>query len=103
MNLEAHKILSSRKGARDEYVFPGEGGNRLTTIKKGWGAILKEAKITGFRLHDLRHSFASRVKRGGADLYIVQRLLGHSTPVMTQRYAHLQPDDLREAVEKVAG
>jgi integrase len=103
MNLEAHRILSSRKGARDEYVFEGEGGGRLTTIKKGWGAILKDAKITGFRLHDLRHSFASRVKRGGADLYAVQRLLGHSSPFMTQRYAHLQPDDLRAAVEKVAG
>ena len=43
-----------------------------------------------------------RVKRGGADLYAVQRLLGHSSPLMTQRYAHLQPDDLRLAVEKVA-
>lgn len=103
MNLEAHKVLSACRGDRDEYVFPGEGGNRLTTIKKGWGALLKDAGISGFRLHDLRHTFASRVKRGGADLYTVQRLLGHSTPLMTQRYAHLQPDDLRDAVEKVAG
>jgi integrase len=99
MNLEAHRILNSIKGAPADYVFPGAGGNRLTTVKTAWKAILKDASISGFRLHDLRHTFASRVKRGGADLYAVQRLLGHSSPIMTQRYAHVQPDDLREAVE----
>lgn len=102
MNLEAHRILAAMEGAPDDYVFPGAGGNRLTTVKTSWTAVLKDASITGFRLHDLRHTFASRVKRGGADLYTVQRLLGHSSPMMTQRYAHLQPDDLRAAVEKVA-
>jgi integrase len=102
MNLEAHRILSAFKGSSSDYVFSGEAGKRLTTIKKAWKALLKAAGITGFRLHDLRHSFASRVKRGGADLYTVQRLLGHSSPMMTQRYAHLQPDDLRAAVEKAA-
>ncbi len=102
MNLEAHRILSALKGDPDDYVFPGESG-RLTTIKTAWRALLKAASITGLRLHDIRHTFASRVKRGGADLYAVQRLLGHSSPIMTQRYAHLQPDDLRAAVEKVAG
>lgn len=103
MNQEAHRILSASKGAADDYVFPGEKGARLTTIKTAWRALLKDANISGFRLHDVRHSFASKVKRSGADLYTVQRLLGHSSPVMTQRYAHLQPDDLRAAVEKVAG
>jgi integrase len=102
MNLEAHRVLSALKGSPDDYVFPGDGGRRLTTIKKAWKALLSDAAITGFRLHDLRHTFASRVKRGGADLYAVQRLLGHSSPLMTQRYAHLQPDDLRGAVERIA-
>jgi integrase len=101
MNLEAHRILSSVDGSPGDFVFPGEDGKRLTTIKTAWQALLKKAGISGFRLHDLRHSFASRVKRGGADLYTVQRLLGHSSPMMTQRYAHLQPDDLRAAVEKI--
>ena len=101
MNLESHRILSAIAGKPDDYVFPGDDGARLTTVKKSWSALLKVAGITDFRIHDLRHSFASRVKRGGADLYAVQRLLGHSSPVMTQRYAHLQPDDLRAAVEKL--
>jgi integrase len=103
MNLEAQRILEAHKGAPNDYVFAGRSADGLTTIKKAWRAIRKAAAIPDFRLHDLRHSFASRVKRGGADLYVVQRLLGHSSPVMTQRYAHLQPDDLREAVEKIAG
>jgi integrase len=103
MNVEAQKVLGALEGKRDSYLFPGESDKHLTTIKTAWTALLKEAGIAGFRIHDLRHTFASRVKRGGADLYTVQRLLGHSSPMMTQRYAHLQPDDLRAAVEKVAG
>ena len=102
MNVEARKVLGALEGKRDAFLFPGERDNHLTTIKTAWTALLKEAGIAGFRLHDLRHTFASRVKRGGADLYTVQRLLGRSSPMMTQRYARLQPDDLRDAVEKVA-
>ncbi len=101
MNLEAHRILSEIAGRPDDLIFAGDDGARLTTVKKSWTAVLAAAAIKDFRIHDLRHSFASRVKRGGADLYAVQRLLGHSSPVMTQRYAHLQPDDLRAAVEKL--
>lgn len=102
MNAETQRIVSSFEGSPDDYLFPGETGDRLTTIKTAWRALLKDAKVTGFRLHDLRHTFASRVKRAGADLYTVQRLLGHSSPMMTQRYSHLQPDDLRAAVEAIA-
>jgi len=102
LNAEAVEILSALRGEPDALVFPGDGGARLGSIKKAWRAVLKSAAIDGFRVHDLRHSFASRVKRGGADLYVLQRLLGHSSPLMTQRYAHLQPDDLRAAVERIA-
>jgi integrase len=101
MNAKAHRILSSLGSSPNDYIFPGEAGKRLTTIKTTWKALLKAAGISGFRLHDLRHTFASRVKRSGADLYTVQRLLGHSSPMMTQRYAHLQPDDLRAAVDAI--
>lgn len=95
------KWLKSLEGTDDSYVFPGNDGNRLTSIKTAWRAVIKKANITGFRIHDLRHTFASRVKRAGADLYVVQRLLGHSSPLMTQRYSHLQPDDLRAAVDSI--
>lgn len=48
--------------------------------------------------HSLRHTYASRLVQAGVDLYRVQRLLGHSTPVMTARYSKLADDDLRRAV-----
>ena len=46
----------------------------------------------------LRHKFATRLAQAGVDLYKVQRLLGHKTAAMTQRYAHRSPESLREGV-----
>jgi hypothetical protein len=73
-------------------------GDALTTIKTGWTTLLKAAKITGFRLHDCRHHFASRLVMKGVDLVTVSRLLGHSDVRMSVRYSHLAPDDLAAAV-----
>ena len=55
------------------------------------------------RLHDLRHSFASFLVNQGVSLYVVQGLLGHASPRMTQRYAHLAPQTLLDAAEVVSG
>ena len=49
------------------------------------------------RVHDLRHSFASALVNRGATLFDVQKLLGHSSPKMTERYSHLTPGRLMEA------
>ena len=56
------------------------------------------AGLLDVRFHDLRHTFASRLVQRGIDLYKVQRLLGHKTGLMTQRYAHHCPESLREGV-----
>ena len=62
---------------------------------------MKKAKIESFRFHDLRHTCASRLVQRGADIYEVKEILGHSNVTTTERYAHLAPGDLREAMSKL--
>jgi len=86
----------------DHLVFPSpQTSERLDNITTAWGQIVAKAKLRDFTFHDLRHSFASRLVRAGVDLYVVQRLLGHASPIMTQRYAHLDDDTLVAAVAKI--
>jgi site-specific recombinase XerD len=61
--------------------------------------VRDRAKITDFKLHDLRHTFATRLAQSGIDLYMISRLLGHKDIKMTQCYAHHCPDSLRNGVE----
>jgi integrase len=76
----------------------GIGSKRYVEIKRAFQKALKIAEIEDFRFHDLRHCFASSLVQQGVDLYKVQRLLGHKDHRMTQRYAHLAPENLRDAV-----
>ncbi len=71
----------------------------ITSIDHAFKKAVKRAKIEDFHFHDLRHTFATRLVQLGKDLYKVQRLLGHKSPLMTQRYAHHYPESLRDAVE----
>ncbi|MGJ0533096.1 MAG: tyrosine-type recombinase/integrase [Methylocystis sp.] len=86
----------------NEYVIAGsKTGRPRTDLKRPWAAITKAAALDGLRLHDLRHSFASLGAGGGLGLPIVGKLLGHSQPATTQRYAHLDADPLRRAVDAI--
>ena len=71
----------------------------LTNVDRAFRITTEKAKIENLKFHDLRHTFATRLVQLGKDLYKVQRLLGHKTPAMTQRYAHHYPESLRDAVE----
>ena len=68
------------------------------TISKQTRAAMKGAGLDGMSFHDLRHTAASWMVQSGVSLFDVQQILGHSTPVMTQRYAHLRPEHLRDSI-----
>ena len=99
------EIVDAQAGQRrvvPTFVFPGVGGTgHRTNLKRPWRQICKAAGITGLRIHDLRHSYASQLVSGGASLALVGALLGHSSPVTTARYSHLHHDPMREATERV--
>jgi integrase len=76
-------------------LTPLENGH----LRRSFRLALKKARIEDFHFHDLRHTFATRLVQAGVDLYKVQRLLGHKSPIMTQRYAYHYPESLRDGVE----
>jgi integrase len=86
------------------YVICGEkAGQHLVNLEKPWRRIRKAAKLEDVRLHDLRHSFASVAASGGQSLILIGKLLGHSQPATTARYAHLADDPIKAASEAVGG
>jgi integrase len=83
------------------FLFPGnKPGEPLKDIKKFWRSVLALAEITDYRMHDNRHTHASHLVSSGLSLEIVGRLLGHTSPVTTKRYAHIADDPLRAATER---
>jgi integrase len=93
------------KKARREispFVFPTRvGDGHMTETKATWARLCKAAGITGARLHDLRHSFASLLVSSGHSLPLIGAMLGHTQTSTTARYAHLFDDPLRAAAERV--
>lgn len=84
-----------------EYVFPGKGGKQMEDFKSPWNRIRKAAGLPdGFRFHGLRHNYASHLVSNGVGLEIVKELMTHKDMITTQRYAHLLPGALKEAVDK---
>jgi len=104
LNSVAVEVLKRWRGdgERTGLVFPNPAGGQLKSIKTAWGNLMQNTKIEDFRFHDLRHDFASRLVMAGVDLYRVKELLGHGSIEITQRYAHLAPHTLAEAVEAIA-
>jgi hypothetical protein len=86
-----------------EYVIPGQvDGKPRADLNRPWRMVSRRASLEGVRLHDVRHSFASVAVSGGATLPVVGRLLGHTQPQTTMRYAHLTDDPLREVANRTA-
>ena len=98
------EALPPREGCR--WVFPGEdregrfSGGGLDHV---WQTVRTNAELEDVRLHDLRHSFASRALALGETLPVIGKLLGHNDIETTARYAHLARASIHEAAERIAG
>ncbi|MDA1129788.1 MAG: tyrosine-type recombinase/integrase, partial [Chloroflexi bacterium] len=93
--------MQDRADITEQYLFPGNAPDKpLQGIKKFWRNVTKQAGLQDYRLHDNRHTHASHLVSSGLSLEIVGRLLGHTNPLTTKRYAHLADDPLRAAAER---
>lgn len=106
LNKPAQKLLKSlRKENFSRFVFPSpksETGH-LICIDQSWRTIKAMAGLPDdFRVHDLRHTYASHAILAGETLTMTGRLLGHKSLHSTQRYAHLDGSILSKAAEKVS-
>ena len=87
----------------NQWVISGrKPGTRLPHIYYYWNRVRRRAGLDDLRIHDLRHSFASRALALGEPLPMIGKLLGHKKIQTTARYAHLARDSVREAAIKVA-
>lgn len=83
------------------YVFPAENGARRNDTSKAFMRVLEKAGIKNFTWHCLRHDFASQLAMKGVPMHVIQKLMCHGSMAMTQRYAHLSPNSLEEAVRLI--
>jgi integrase len=102
INNSAVKVLRNvQKQADNHHVFCGKKpGTPLVAVQKTWERIRKKAGIPDFRIHDLRHSFASFMIKNGLSIFEVSKLLGHKDIKTTMRYAHLADRELVSITNK---
>lgn len=99
--VEIIRAIPRRPGC--PWLFPGHvPGKPLSDLYLFWNGLRRSMGLGDVRIHDLRHTFASFLVNAGHSLYEVQRLLGHSDPRTTMRYAHMGQDSLVAAAETVS-
>ena len=91
----------AKKLSKSDFIFPAKNGTALYSLQKVVENVREEAGIDDFRLHDLRHCFASEIASEGIPIEFLSKLLGHGNITTTQRYAHFYDDPLRDAVERI--
>ena len=103
LNEEALAIIHRRMSGNSAFLFPSpnDPGRPRSGELALWYAIRREAGIEDVRLHDLRHTYASYAIMQGTPLPVVSRLLGHSRPTMTMRYAHMGDRETEAAAERI--
>jgi integrase len=99
--LEVLKAKAKIRRIKTNYVFYNNNRNRIgvSNLLRAFYSATKKANLKGFRWHDLRHTFATRLVQAGVDLYSVQKLGRWKNIQMVMRYAHHYPESLRAGVE----
>ena len=105
LSPEAAAVLASiERLPGNPWVIPGsKPGQRLSSLFEPWRRVRARAGLDNVRLHDLRHSYASRALALGESLPVIAKLLGHAQIQTTARYTHLTRDAVRDAATRVAG
>jgi integrase len=96
LNEVARKVIESLDG---EHLFGR--GYEISWVERQWRAACKSAGVVGLRLHDLRHTFATRLSEMGVTETAIASLLGHSSLRMTARYTHATEEARRQAVDSL--
>ena len=104
LSPEAAAVLAAIPKAPDNpWVIPGtKQGQRLSSIFEPWRRVRARAGLDDVRIHDLRHSYASRAPALGESLPVIAKLLGHAQIQTTARYTHLTRDAVKDAATRVA-
>ena len=101
LNLKALEVLRRQIGKHPARVFTYAGRPLDRANTHAWQRALKRAGIENFRWHDLRHTWATWHRQSGTPTHELQRLGGWRTSVMVERYAHLAPDHLAAAANRL--
>ena len=96
--VAALRVVHNRGECRGRVFQSAKTGEPLENGRHWFDNAVTEAQIKNFRWHDLRHTFASRLRMKGAPLEDIADLLGHKSLMMTRRYAHLGPNKLHAVV-----
>jgi len=97
--MQVAESMGARHGKRG-LLFPGVTPAQVSVA---FIRACKNAGVSDFSLHDLRHHFSAMLRQNGVDLHTLQKLLGHSDPRMTDRYAHLSQAFLLDAAKRLDG
>ncbi|MEP6935067.1 MAG: site-specific integrase, partial [Nitrospirota bacterium] len=103
LNNTVYALLAGKQaacGQSEGLVFTTSAETPLKAryVVRGFSNTRTRAGIPDFRFHDLRHTFGTRLAQKSVELYKIQRLSGHKTAMMTQRYTHHSPESLRDGV-----
>ena len=102
MSKEALAIIKRRKGINSKYVFATSFNEKISEHRLSKVLNKTQEKFDfRYRVHDFRHTFGSKLAISNVSLYKISELMGHSIQETTRLYAHLQSEDLQDAVDLI--